>query len=283
MKIIMQRKMAAIFTILLLSCSAKAQLIPPNAEGLEEQLIELTIDGGVQRGVMSKRIDQPPGSKLVVLLPGYPSVVRPEMSNGVMVSSPLAGNFLIRARRHLADDQVMTLLVDCHSSVGDICKPEYQASEARYRHVKAIIDAAKIKVPSIRQVYLLSTSAGSISSAFIAKQAQEYLSGVIHTASIDPTAPKSYPQLTNFNYAAIGIPQAFIHHTDDPCAITQYSYIRSVAEKYKIPLITVAGVSGFTGNPCAANTQHGFKGKEIVVMKHILKMVRGSLWISEEI
>lgn len=259
------------------------QTIPPHAEGLQEELVEVQIDGGVQRAVISRREGKPDGTKLLVLLPGYPSVVRPEMGNGVLMNSPLLGNFLIRARRHLVTDQVMTLLVDCHSQIGDVCKPEYQGTQDRYKHVKAVIDAAKAKLPTVKQVYLISTSAGSISSAFVALYGQSEFAGVIHTASIDPTAPKSYTQLLNFDYSAIKIPQAFIHHVEDPCAITQYGYIRSVAEKYKVPLISVSGGSDFRGQPCMAFTQHGFRNKEVVVMRHVLKMLEMSTWVSEGI
>ena len=274
---------AGIAFIVTFFSTVSAQTIPPHAEGLQEELVEVQIDGGVQRAVISRREGKPDGTKLLVLLPGYPSVVRPEMGNGIMMNSPLLGNFLIRARRHLVTDQVMTLLVDCHSQIGDVCKPEYQGTQERYKHVKAVIDAAKAKLPTVKQIYLISTSAGSISSAFVALYGQAELAGVIHTASIDPTAPKSYTQLLNFDYSAIRIPQAFIHHVEDPCAITQYSYIRSVAEKYKVPLVSVSGGSDFRGNPCMAFTQHGFRNKEPVVMRHVLKMLDTSPWISENI
>ncbi len=266
-----------------MSSATFAQSVPAHAEGLMEELLEVSLDGGMQRAVVSKRMTPSEASKLLVLLPGYPSVVRPKMGNGVMQDSPLLGNFLIRARRFLVTENVMTLLVDCHTQVGDVCKPEYQATPDRYRHVKAVIDAAKIKLPSIKQVYLLSTSAGSISSAFMAQYGQAEFSGVIHTASIDPTAYRSYTQLANFDYSAITIPQAFIHHVEDPCSITQYSYIRSVAEKYQVPLVSVSGGSDFRGQPCMAFTQHGFRNKELVVMKHILKMLDMSEWASVDL
>jgi hypothetical protein len=250
---------------------------------LNEELLEVQIDGGTQRAVISRRQGQPDGSKLLVLLPGYPSVVRPEMGNGVMMNSPLLGNFLIRARRHLVTEQVMTLLVDCHSQIGELCSPEYQSSKERYKHVKAVIDAARSKFPNVNEVYLISTSMGSISSAFMALNGQKEFAGVIHTAAIDPTAPKSYVQLQNFDYSAIKIPQAFIHHVEDPCPVTQFGYFRKVAEKYKVPLVSVTGGSDFRGPPCQAFTQHGFRGKEIVVMRHVLKMLNTSTWVSEEI
>lgn len=260
-----------------------AQAVPHHAEGLNEELVEVQLDGGTQRAVLSRRNGQSDGSKLLVLLPGHPSVVRPEMANGVMMKSPLMGNFLIRARRHLVTDQVMTLLVDCHSKFGDVCRPEYQSSKERYEHVKAVINAARVKLPAVKDVYLMSTSMGSISSAFIALNGQKEFAGVIHTAAIDPTASKSYGQLNNFDYSAIKIPQAFIHHVEDPCPLTQFDYFRKIAEKYKVPLISVTGGSDFQGPPCQAFTQHGFRGNEIVVMRQVLKMLNTSTWVSGEI
>jgi hypothetical protein len=70
---------------------------------------------------------------------------------------------------------------------------------------------------------------------------------------------------------------------DDPCAITQYGYIRSVAEKYKVPLISVSGGSDFRGQPCMAFTQHGFMNKEVVVMRHVLKMLDSVTWVADNI
>jgi hypothetical protein len=50
-----------------------------------------------------------------------------------------------------------------------------------------------------------------------------------------------------------------------------------------VPLISVAGGSDFRGPPCQAFTQHGFRGKEVAVMRHVLKMLDSLPWLSEEI
>jgi hypothetical protein len=263
--------------------TAWAQEIPFHAQGLLEELLEVRIDGGVQRAVLSRREGRKEETKLLVLLPGHPSVVRPEMANGVMVKSPLQGNFLIRARRHLVTDQVVTLLVDCHTNMGDFCRPEYQASKDRFKHVKTVIDLAKARIPTIKKVYLVSTSAGSVSSAFLALHGQDEFSGVFHTAALGPLAPAPYTVLNNFNYSSIKIPQAFVHHTEDPCHYTKYEDIKSVAEKFRIPLISVSGGSDFLGQPCMAFSQHGFRNKEIVVMRHMLKMLDAVPWVSEQL
>lgn len=279
----MRASFQTLIALILCCVSTFGQTISQHAEGLKEELIEVDIDGGIQRAVLSHLSDSDSASKLIVLLPGYPSVVRPEMDNGVMVNSSLIGNFLIRARRHVISNQTMTLLVDCHTSIGDVCNPDYQASEQRYKHVLSVINIAKMKYPNIKQVYLLSTSMGTISSAFMAKFGQNEFSGVIYTATIDPTAPKSYSQLSAISYSDIKIPQAFVHHIEDPCSIAQYGYIRSIAEKNNIPLVTVSGGNDFKGQPCQAFTQHGFRNRESLVMNHVLKMLNSSTWVSEEL
>lgn len=279
----MQKRILVVILLFFMAMTAHANKSPTHAEGLYEELVQISIDGGYQSGVFSRHKDQLKPTRLIVLFPGYPSVLRPVVQNNLMINSRLSGNFLVRARRHLVDNEVATLLVDCHSIHETTCHSQYQASEARYYHVKALINDVRIKFPSIQRVYLMSTSMGSISSAFVAKYGQDEFSGVIHTSAIDPTQVKSYPELKDFVYSDIKVPQVFIHHIEDPCAITQYSYIHAISKKYKVPLITVSGGSGFFGEACKAHTQHGFKGVEINVMKHVLKMIHSEKWISNKL
>ena len=77
-----------------------AQNVPEHAQGLNEELVSVDLsDNKKQVGVYSIKKGFSNPAKLAVLLPGYPSVVRPVVENGVMTGSKLNGNFLIRARR----------------------------------------------------------------------------------------------------------------------------------------------------------------------------------------
>lgn len=266
---------AAVMAIGLVA-SALAQGVPPHAEGLVESLVTVSPREGLsQSGVLSLRSGAPRPLLLAVLLPGSPSVVRPVVENGVMVSSRLTGNFLIRARRHLADDGIATLVVDCISDSGDSCSTAYQASPERQKDVQALIDKVLQLQPSLQQVWLVGTSLGTVSSVFMARFGGSRYAGVIHTASI--TAPRyknMVPELVDFDYAAITIPQVFVHHRDDPCPATPYAAVRQISERYAIPLVTVTGGTGFTGGVCQARTQHGFQGREEVVMHHIAAILK---------
>ena len=125
--------------------AAIAQSIPAHAEGLTEELVSVALDTNRQQaGVYSVRAGTSNHTRLAVLLPGYPSVVRPIVENGAIVRSKLNGNFLIRSRRFLADESIATLIVDCHSESGDYCSAAYQSSQDRQQHVQKLIDGSSM-------------------------------------------------------------------------------------------------------------------------------------------
>lgn len=255
---------------------AFAQNIPVHAQGLKEELITVDLSGTKkQAGVYSTKIGVDKPTRLAVLLPGYPGVVRPVVENGVITSSKLTGNFLIRARRHLPDDSVATLIVDCQSESGDYCSASYQASKERQEDVDKLIAEVKKRTPSISEVWLVGTSMGTISSSFMPLFNPSAYSGAIHTAAITaPYARNSYVELGNFDYKKPSGIHYFIHHLNDPCSLTPYSSAKTIAEKYNAPLVTVTGGTGFQGGACDALTQHGFRGKEKEVMTEIAAIIK---------
>lgn len=256
--------------------SVQAQGVPAHAQGLKEELISVDLGGNMkQAGVLSLKAGSTSPAYLAVLLPGYPSVVRPVVENGVMTNSKLNGNFLIRARRQLTDDTIATLIADCYSDSGDYCSSSYQASKERQQHVQKLIDEAKKRIPSVQQVWLVGTSMGTISSSFMPAHAPSLYSGAIHTAAItEPFARNSYRELASFDYTQSKVPQFFVHHKNDPCHLTTWSGAKSIAEKYGAKLITVTGGSGFQGGACEAFTEHGFRGKEKEVMAAIAVIIK---------
>jgi alpha/beta superfamily hydrolase len=245
-------------------------------DNLTEQKLSVPLSlGAEQVGVLSLRRDSPNPDILAVLLIGHPSVLRPVVSEQRMLASQMDGNFLVRARRHLADERIALLLVDCRSDSGAECTAAYQASVQRQTDVAALVQAARQVLPSIQSVWLVSTSMGSISSAFMAMHGQGLYAGAIHTASItEPDAVGAYPQLSGFDYGQIQGVQAFVHHQNDPCPLTTYAGAVRLAQKFSIPLVTVRGGSGFQGRPCQAFSEHGFRGKEREVMQHIAQILK---------
>ena len=267
---------ALIAATLLYSISTSAQVIPDHAQGLKEELISVDLmDGKKQVGVYSTKLGSDNPTRLAVLLPGYPSVVRPVVEAGVMTTSKLNGNFLIRSRRFLVDANIASLIVDCHSESGDYCSSYYQASKQRQVDVDKLIAEIKARTPSITEVWLIGTSMGTISSSFMPTHNPSGYAGAIHTASItEPYTNNSYRELGNFNYKITATPQFFVHHIADPCYLTTYTGAKFIADKYKLPLVTITGGGDFRGGACQAFTEHGFRGKEKEVMTAIGEIIK---------
>jgi hypothetical protein len=247
---------------------ASAQDSAASAVNLNEELISVDLGGDKKQvGVYTTSSTSKNPTRLAVLLPGYPSVVRPVVENGVMTNSRLSGNFLIRSRHFLVDETIASLIVDCQSDSGDYCTSTYQASKQRQEDVDKLIAEVKSRTPSIAEIWLIGTSMGTISSSFMPLHNPSGYAGAIHTASItEPYARNSYRELGGFDYKKITVPQYFVHHVADPCFLTTYAGAQSITEKYQVPLITVRGGGDFKGDACKAFTEHGFRGKEKDVM-----------------
>jgi hypothetical protein len=260
--------------LLIQSLPANAQNVP--TQDLKEELISVDLaDGKKQVGVYSNKLGSEKPTRLAVLLPGYPSVVRPVVEGGIMTGSKLNGNFLIRSRGFLVDENIASLIVDCQSESGDYCSSSYQASKQRQMDVDKLIAEVRARNPSITEIWLVGTSMGTVSSSFMPVHNPTGYAGAIHTASItEPYARNSYRELGGFDYKKATTPQFFVHHAADPCYLTTYTGAKSITDKYKLPLVTVTGGSNFQGNPCNAFTEHGFRGKEKEVMTAIGEIIK---------
>ncbi len=103
-----------LLAIVLQTYPASAQDAATQTAGLNEEIVSVDLSGDrKQVGVYTTSSSSKNPTRLAVLLPGYPSVVRPVVENGVMTNSRLSGNFLIRSRHFLVDETIASLIVDC--------------------------------------------------------------------------------------------------------------------------------------------------------------------------
>ena len=223
-----------------------------------------------QSGVISRLSSATEPSFLVVIIPGSPVLAR---ANANFFTSQIniqqGGSFVVRERLRLLDNEIATLVIDCRSDFSTACDDGYQMSEQRYTDIRPLIDLVKSSLPSIKQVWVLSTSRGYFTSAAITKYSNNYFAGVVHTAGVVDLVGRNPEGITK-----TATPQFFVHHADDPCNITRYSTAKNVAAHIEAPLITVYGGSGYFGGACQAHTQHGFKGMEDKVMASISKIIK---------
>ena len=237
------------------------------AEGLSESVLTVRLARGVNlRLLVNQRSGTRPGTA-VLLFAGYPGILRLREERGEIIHE-MGGNFLIRARRFLNTEQIFTVAVDCPEDQWLDCGDHYRTAVQHAQDVAQAIQAVKTQLGA-QQVYLAGTSYGTVSTAFLARTLgppDKLIDGAIHTATMtDPgrNATHGLPMAT-FDWTVARLPQLFIHHQDDPCRATRYGSV--VARRGSVPLITVQGVRDPRGDPCQARTQHGFAGREQVVM-----------------
>ena len=259
--------------------TATACAQPVNPTPIEKILTVDALNGSKQSGVMSYLTQATEPKILVAIIPGNPVLARASVNfftGKVLIQQE--GSFVVRERLRLLDSDIATLVLDCRSDFSTACEDSYQMTEQRFKDIRPILDLAKSSFPSIRQVWLLSTSRGFFTSAAMPQYANNYFAGVIHTASVVDLVVK-YPGVI----AKSTTPQFFVHHADDPCNITKYATAKQAAETIQAPLITVFGGSGYYGGACQAHTQHGFKGMEDQVMATISRIIKTGLVAQTEI
>lgn len=263
--------LSATLAVLAGLCASAPALATPATEGLTESYRAVALQRGGELRIL---VDQKTGttpSTAVLLFPGYPGVLRLREEGG-QPRYDLAGNFLVRARRHLADEEILTVMVDCPVDRWTSCDDAYRMSATHAADVADVIDAIKREFGT-RQVYLAGTSYGTLSSAFLARALGGTIDGAIHTATFtDPGADGHGAALRDFDWSAARVPQLFVHHKEDPCALTRYAAI--AARRGTLPLVSVTGATDVRGQACEAFTQHGFVGRERMVMRAIADWVK---------
>jgi hypothetical protein len=258
------------FLFSMLTLTALVAVAQTEGQAPVEKILTVdTSNGSKQSGVFSALPNAATPSILVAIIPGHPVLAKASVSFTGKVMIKQDGSFVVRERLRLLDQDIATLVIDCRSDFWTACDDSYQMTEQRFLDTRPLMDLVKANFPSIKQVWLLSTSRGYFTSAAITKYSSNYFAGVIHTAGVVDMVLK-YPEAIQ----KTSTPQFFVHHADDPCKITQYATAKNIAEKVEAPMITIFGGSGFYGGACQAHTQHGFKGMEEQVMANILKIIK---------
>lgn len=228
---------------------------------LEEQFASIALPRGTELPIlMSKQAGTHPNIA-VLLFAGYPGILHLRNNNGT-VAYDLRGNFLIRARRHLLNEHIYTVMVDCPKDQWTSCDDGYRTSDQHAQDIAAVIDKLKSDFGA-EKVYLLGTSYGTESSSFLALNLGSKIDGAIHTSTFtNPSGGQNSHGLPmrNFDWTAVKADQLFVHHKYDPCNVTQYRSV--VSRKGNAPLITIQGSKNAHGNVCEAFSAHGFVGRE---------------------
>jgi hypothetical protein len=173
---------------------------------------------------------------VVILFPGGTGILNPRMRDGKLVYG-YPGNFLLRGREHLVDEEFATVATNATDS------------ETR---VQVLLDDLKRRFPEAK-LYLAGTSNGTRATMKLAGYLQDRIAGAIHSSSRS--------QIYWFNAKEFRNRHLVLHHVNDWCRVTPYSAAVRSHEAYGNDFIAMeGGVS--QGDECGAFAHHGFNGIE---------------------
>lgn len=232
--------------------------------------VDLGRESGGKPVVMSALVAMAPepNGKALLLFPGWPGIPRIENRAGVPAFYYLQEHFEeMQPVLHAAG--IATVTVDCPTDQWGVraihptaCDDNYRSSLQHAQDVAALI--AKLKIEKgLHHITVMGHSYGAVSSHWLSMHlAKGEIQAAIHSSSQSEAVPGPYAiyasSVARFDHSQAKVPYVYLHHQDDLCRNTPYSY----AKKYAKPdqLITVTGGNRFSA-PCGKASYHGFAGR----------------------
>jgi dienelactone hydrolase len=236
-----------------------------------DRVVDIPTRSGVTQRFVYLAPESPKAA--VMLLPGGHGGLQIQPNGGFKWGE---SNFLVRTRQLFAENGLSVAVVDTPSDrqaapfLGGFRQTPQHVSD-----VKAVI--AWLKQQSNVPVWLVGTSMGTLSAAFIATQVGPRDGGpdglVLTSTMLTFDAGRPVPAMPLKN---IVIPVLVVHHEKDGCKYCAYRDMPLLMEKLgSIPrkeLITFSG--GISrGDPCEAMAYHGFNGLEKDVVSKIAQWI----------
>jgi alpha/beta superfamily hydrolase len=183
------------------------------------------------------------------------------------------GNFLVRSRKLFASRGLAVVVLDAPS---DRQRPPYLAGFRQTPEHVADVEAtiawlrARLDVP----VWLVGTSLGTFSAAYVGATAQPSPDGVVlvsTTLTHDRFAP-----VPTLPLGDLRMPVLVVHHREDQCRHSSIAdlpvLMASLGTQAEREVVTFTGGTT-TGDPCEADAHHGFAGQDAEVVSAIADFI----------
>jgi serine aminopeptidase S33 family len=182
-------------------------------------------------------------------------------------------NFLVRSRTEFIKRGIVVAVMDAPADQQRNwgMTDEFRKSAEHFTDINAVIADLLTRFPGV-PMFLVGTSRGSVSAAWLGSRLEGRVAGVVLTASMFQAAGRQYnesgPGLSDFDFATLKGPVLLVHHVSDPCRFAPYGDAARLVEKF--PLISVFGGGSPKSGPCEPFSAHGFVGKESETVEEIV-------------
>jgi hypothetical protein len=258
---------------------AVAQQTPP-ASG---EIVRLKTRGDVEQAYLLLHEKQPVKAVALLITGGYGLLKLSAGPDGIAWSKE-GTSFLVINKDLFRDAETAVAIVDVpRDQWGFGYTPKFRKSDEHVADMRAVVGDLKQRFPGAG-VFLVGTSQGATSAAYVGRALGREVAGVVLTASVFDWAPASWrylhdSNLSDFDFGRIASPLLIVHHADDRCVATTYASAAKLADKF--PLISVRGGSPVQDNGCGPMGPHGFLGREQAVVTEIKNWMHGRPYLKE--
>ena len=171
-----------------------------------------------------------------------------------------ARNFLPRSSGEFARNGLLPVVMDAPSDRVELTEG-YRSSREQTIDARAVVTELNKRYPAL-PIYLVGTSRGTISAAYLGRDLGDEVAGVVLTSTMfgSSNPKRQAPTLRGFDYARIKARLLFVHHRDDACEHTPYASAARLAPRYA--LVSVKGGKPAESGSCEPFSAHGYFGKE---------------------
>jgi len=259
----------------LLFCLSVAILFP-NPVLAEEIVTIKTRPDVTQRFIFIKTKN--PRASVILFAGGHGVLNLPENFKNARIPSG-KNNFLVRSRKLFSEQGMQVAVVDAPSDIvkksyGDGMKGGFRTSREHVIDIDHVIDYLRKQagVP----VWLVGTSRGSESAAYIAINSKAHPDGLVLSSSVSVSDRHGDP-VTDMELKKISIPVYVVAHAQDDCSVTPPEGAKEIfsmltASKRKAMKLFTGGTEPKSG-ACKALSRHGFIGMEKEVVRDIAKFI----------
>ena len=192
------------------------------------------------------------------------------------------GNFLVRSRQLFVEHALAVAVVDAPSDRQSFpFLGGFRQTPQHVEDIKAVMAWLRQQQPAGLPVWLIGTSRGTQSAAFIATQLDRTNGGpdgLVLTSTIlrDNKGGRAVPDMP---WQRVHIPVLVVHHEQDGCMLCAFSDIPRLMDALspvsQKELISVRGGTS-RGDPCEAMAYHGYNGIEPDVVTRITDWIIAS-------
>lgn len=193
-----------------------------------------------------------------------------------------AGNFLVRARRHFVDQDLMVVVVDAPSDKKSGMSAVFRMSQEHARDIGALVEHVR-KIADV-PVWMVGTSMGTFSSARGAIGVAG-VNGLVLTSTLTRSDPKwaiksSHPDaVASMALNQVKVPTFIMSHRDDKCDKTPATDANKLKARLtaapKVEIKILEGGLPPKSEPCESFAQHGFFGIEKQAVGEIAHFIKG--------